>query len=200
MKKISLFLGSILLLASCTSTQWAIIGDVTAYNSDGTVLRQWDNVVIESGYSDDWNGKQTTSYAMKTFGINFSDPVTQKNIIISNAVPCIIEYNNSTYSYKNVEKAPHEVWSTTMELFNSNEMHKLDRKKQQAYEKLFITEINNDIKNASIKQDLFIIKKKIDILDNYSNSLPSKNYEIVDALYNIKYAYKRKAKKLGINL
>ena len=45
MKKISLFLGSFLLLASCTSTQWAIIGDVTAYNSDGSVLRQWDDVV-----------------------------------------------------------------------------------------------------------------------------------------------------------
>jgi hypothetical protein len=87
-----------------------------------------------------------------------------------------------------------------MELFHSNEIHKLDRKKQQAYEKLFITEINNEIKNASTKQDIFILKKKIDILENYNNNLPSKNYEIVDALYNIKYAYKRKAKKLGINL
>ena len=60
--------------------------------------------------------------------------------------------------------------------------------------------INNEIKNASTKQDIFILKKKIDILENYNNNLPSKNYEIVDALYNIKYAYKRKAKKLGINL
>ena len=199
MKKVSLFFGCLFLFISCASTQWAINGDVTAYNADGTVLRQWDNVVIESGYVD-WNGKQTTTNVMKTFGINFSDPVTHKNIIISTAVPCIIEYDNSTYSRKNVEKAPHEVWSTTMELFHSNEIHNLDRKEQQAYEKLFITEINNDIKNASTKQDIFIIKKKIDILDNYNNSLPSKNYEIVDALYNIKYAYKRKAKKLGINL
>lgn len=196
MKKISLFLGSILLLASCTSTQWAIIGDVTAYNSDGSVLRQWDDVVIESGYSDNWSGKQTTSYAMKTFGINFSDPVTQKNIIISNAVPCIIEYDNSI----DIPEEGYKIQSTTLDSFKNDEIYNLSKEQQRELAKSFITEINYDIKNAVSEQDMLLIKEKIDVLIKFNNSLPKKNYLIIDALSSIRYEYKQKAKKLGINL
>ena len=42
-------------------------------------------------------GTYTTTNAIKSFGINFIDPKTKKNIIISNAVPCIIEYSSKEY-------------------------------------------------------------------------------------------------------
>lgn len=81
---------------SCVSTSitnWKMEGDVTAFNQDGTVLRTWNNVVIESGTSSALTGTQVTSTSTKSFGLNFIDPETGKGVIIGNAVPYIIEYN-----------------------------------------------------------------------------------------------------------
>ena len=59
---------------------------------DGSILQKWTNVDIESGYTDNWSGTQTTSNAIKAFGINFVDPATNRVIILGNSVPYIIEY------------------------------------------------------------------------------------------------------------
>ena len=217
MKKISLLFGCLFLFISCASTQWAINGDVTAYNADGTVLRQWDNVVIESGFTDTMIGTHTTTNAIKSFGINFIDPKTHKNIIISNAVPCIIEYSSKEYEEylpnanrvidldSNISNKTNISNSTShneslIKTFNSDKIHKLSREQQRELAKDFVSEINYDIKNAASEQDMLLIKEKIEVLIKFNNSLPKKNYLIIDALSSIQYEYKQKAKKLGINL
>ena len=83
--------------SSCVSTSitsWKMKGDVTAFNHDGTVLRTWNNVILESGTSSVLTGTQITSTSTKTFGLNFIDPETGKGVIIGNAVPYIIEYSS----------------------------------------------------------------------------------------------------------
>lgn len=87
MKKILLIL-MIFLCCSCSSTYTLTsIGNVTAYSSNGDILRKWENVkLIEST-----NGFIKEN-SFKTFGYNFYDPYTDNFVIINNAVPCIIEY------------------------------------------------------------------------------------------------------------
>ena len=195
MKKLILFFGGLFLLVSCASTKWSINGDITTYNSDGTVLRQWDNVIIESGVIDKWAGKQTTTNAIKTFGFNFTDPKTNRQIIISNAVPCIIEYEDVRVIGNNAVSDP-IIPSTNIGIISD----KLSTDQRREIEKGWIYEIRYDIANATTKQDLLIIKNKIVQLSNYSNNLPKKNYLIEDALASIEYDYKQKIKKLGLSL
>jgi predicted Ser/Thr protein kinase len=62
-------------------------------------LRKWDNVTIEKQVNTTQNGYVTntkTEDSFKVFGINFYDENIDKFIIISNAVPCIIEYDVET--------------------------------------------------------------------------------------------------------
>lgn len=106
MKKILFIVVMMFSLNSCVSltsttmtTTTALKGNVTAYNDNGTILRKWDNVTIEERVKTTQNGYVTnneTEDSFKTFGINFYDKNTDKFIIISNAVPCIIEYNVET--------------------------------------------------------------------------------------------------------
>lgn len=195
MKNISLFFGCLFLFVSCASTQWAINGDVTAYNADGTVLRQWDNVVIESGYID-WNGKQTTTNAMKTFGINFSDPVTHKNIIISNAVPCIIEYTNKKYE----NYLPKN--STLTDFFKSGDIFSTEKDRKIFLENSFIAEIKSDISTALTEQDIYAVKNKIEVLNEYHQKMGKKGsyFDLLDALRIIDSQFYKQAKKLGVKL
>lgn len=67
-------------------------GDVTAYSSNGDIIKKWNDVIIEEQVNE--NG-ETTYYknSIKRFGINFYDDRTGKYIILSNAVPYIIEYD-----------------------------------------------------------------------------------------------------------
>lgn len=89
-----------LLLQSCVAT-YNLVGDVTAYNADGTVMKSWDGVTIASG--DSWNGQ--TKSSMKLWGLNFVDPDSGKGVILGNSVPYIIEYNTvHTKNTKNVKK------------------------------------------------------------------------------------------------
>ena len=205
------------MVESCASTKWSAIGDVTAYNSDGSILRQWNDVIIESGYKSSWDGDHTLSSAFKSFGFNFTDPKKQKNIIISNAVPCIIEYDHKYYTpqqtavkekekekekeekrKKKEEKEEYAIQNTPTVFYE--EIQNLNKEQQREYIKSIITGINYDIKNASSGKDLTIVKGKIETLTKYNNSLPKKNFLIIDALNSIQYEYKQKAENLGIKL
>jgi hypothetical protein len=66
-------------------------------------------------------------------------------------------------------------------------------------QKAFMEEgIKNDIKAATTEQDMLAIKKKIDMLRAYYDSLDNKSYDIVEKLSTLEYNYVRKAKKLGV--
>lgn len=84
--------------------------------------------------------------------------------------------------------------------FNSDKIHKLSREQQRELAKDFVSEINYDIKNAASEQDMLLIKEKIDVLIKYNDSLPKRNFLIIDALNSIQYEYKQKAENLGIKL
>lgn len=111
MKKILFIVVMMFSLNSCVSltpttmtTTTTLKGNVTAYNDNGTILRKWDNVTIEEKVKTTQNGYVTnneTENSIKTFGINFYDENIDKFIIISNAVPCIIEYNVETTNKTN---------------------------------------------------------------------------------------------------
>ena len=74
-------------LCSCSYTT-TCVGNITAYNSDGSVLREWYDVVIEETI----NGNKQQS-SLKQYGLNFYDKYSNTNVIVSNSVPIIIEYN-----------------------------------------------------------------------------------------------------------
>lgn len=93
MKKFLLILTAICFFSSCATIPTTVttnIGDVTAYNADGSVLKQWKGVELSSSLSNVYSVQRTS--AMKTFGINFYDENNGKYVIVGNAVPCIIEY------------------------------------------------------------------------------------------------------------
>lgn len=98
---------AVFLFSSCATIQTTTktIGDVTAYNDDGSVLKKWSGVELTSttttATSNHISSANTSSY--KTFGFNFFDSENGKYVIVSNAVPCIIEYDVDVATYK-VEK------------------------------------------------------------------------------------------------
>lgn len=104
MKKLFSLLVLLLIFSSCATTN-SYIGNVTAYNDDGTILRQWENVVLK----ETTNGT-TTSNSIKNFGLNFYDSATDNFIIVNNSVPCIIEYkvNGEVSNWKSFNKYSNE--------------------------------------------------------------------------------------------
>ena len=115
---ISIYISS---CASITPTSWSMKGDVTAYNHDGSVLRTWENVVIESGTSDIISGTQVTNSSTKSFGLNFIDPKSGKGVIIGNAVPYIIEYkSNKEYEQNGSQVQMKKDIDTLEKEYNSN--------------------------------------------------------------------------------
>ena len=96
MKKILFIVVIMLSLNSCASlTTTTLIGDVTAYNDNGTILHKWIGVTIEEKVAT-----TQTETAFKSFGLNFYDKNNDKFVIISDAVPYIIEYEvNATKKY-----------------------------------------------------------------------------------------------------
>ena len=104
MKKILYFL-LVGIITSCastkTTTSTTLIGDVSAYNDDGTILKKWEDIIISYSETDTYvHNNASTTYnkedIIKAYGFNFYDPNTEKYIIINNAIPCIIEYTIST--------------------------------------------------------------------------------------------------------
>jgi hypothetical protein len=98
MKKILFIVVMMFSLNSCaslTTTTTTLIGDVTAYNDNGTILRKWSGVTIEEKVET-----TQTETVFKTFGLNFYDKNNDKFVIISDAVPYVIEYEvNTTKKY-----------------------------------------------------------------------------------------------------
>lgn len=94
MKKILFLLATMCVVSSCAPIVKTCVGDVTAYNADGSVLKKWEGVELSSSF----DGYQGTS-AMKTFGVNFYDNDSRKYVVVGNAVPCIIEYNVQENKY-----------------------------------------------------------------------------------------------------
>ena len=88
MKKILLIL-IVILCCSCASTYTiTTIGNVTAYTSNGDVLRKWEGVKLTE--STEWAVKNNS---FKTFGYNFYDAYTDTYIVINNPLslrPCFL--------------------------------------------------------------------------------------------------------------
>lgn len=96
MKKILFIVVMMFSLNSCVSlTTTTLIGDVTAYNDNGTILRKWSGVTIEEKVET-----TQTKTAFKSFGLNFYDNNNDKFVIISDAVPYVIEYEVNTTTKK----------------------------------------------------------------------------------------------------
>ena len=82
------FMVCIICLQSCVSvTTTKLVGDITTYTQDGKEIKTWKNVTIQENVQD-----TNTDSVFKMWGLNFYDEETDKFVIISNAVPYIIEY------------------------------------------------------------------------------------------------------------
>lgn len=91
----------LLFLCSCSTYTISSVGSVTAYTTNGEILRKWDNIKL----TESTNGSVTTN-SYKTFGYNFYDQENGNYVIINNAVPVIVEYKvektsiiNDSFSY-----------------------------------------------------------------------------------------------------
>ena len=93
-----LFCVCITCLQSCVSvTTTKLIGDITTYTQDGKEIKTWKDVTIQENVLD-----TNTESVFKMWGLNFYDKETDQFIIISNAVPYIIQYK----SQKEIINAP----------------------------------------------------------------------------------------------
>ena len=86
MKKLFILVITLCSLCSCAITTHSFYGNVTTFTPQGDTLKVWENVLVQehiNGY--------ITDNAFKAFGLNFIDS-TGRGIIISNAVPYIVDY------------------------------------------------------------------------------------------------------------
>ena len=67
------------------------VGTITVLDNYGNTVKRWDNIMLKN----EVNGN-TSMDSFKSFGLNFYDPESKQFIILSNAVPYIIEYNTHT--------------------------------------------------------------------------------------------------------
>ena len=95
MKRLAFSAIALLLFCSCSYTTYETnyVGTISVLDSNGNVVRIWDNITLQN----EVNG-YTNINSFKSFGLNFYDPESGQHIIISNAVPYIIEYNAHTKS------------------------------------------------------------------------------------------------------
>ena len=93
MKRVFILLSFVFALSSCAVTKTTFNGNITTYTDSGSVLKKWDNVLIEE------YGETQHTTPFKSFGLNFYDEKNDKFIVISNAVPYIIEYTTETKTY-----------------------------------------------------------------------------------------------------
>ena len=146
MKRLLLSIIAVIALNSCTYVT-NYTGTISVLDSDGNTVKRWENITFQN----DVNGYTDTN-AFKMFGLNFYDPKSDKFVIISNAVPYIIEYNTTTYK---VEYTPptnnlHEERQALIE-----EYDKLQERIQQYKKALSVVDKNSQDYNrikASIKE------------------------------------------------
>ena len=67
------------------------VGTITVLDNDGNAVKKWNNITLKN----EVNG-YTSVNSFKSFGLNFYDPESKQFIILSNAVPYIIEYYTKT--------------------------------------------------------------------------------------------------------
>ncbi len=156
MKKIIFLIATMCAVCSCTTI--TCIGNVTAYNADGSVLEKWEDVEISSAdvYSE--------NSIFKSFGINFYDIKSDKFIVVGNAVPCIIEYtvSNKQETVKTKEESIDKYYNKYSKQQLIDEYKTLGEYVANAREKLSTLDKNSteyqsikeDIKQARIKQKL----------------------------------------------
>ena len=154
--------------ASITPSNWSMKGDVTAYNHDGSVLKTWENVVIESGTSNTFTGTQVTSSSTKSFGLNFIDPKSGKGVIIGNAVPYIIEYNtNKEYEQNNTSSES----TTTINGYSQEQMKNwidtLDKAYNSNKDIIKSKTASKEEKQQAKKANVAIFQKLQDAKDEY---------------------------------
>jgi hypothetical protein len=92
MKKILFVISILAVLSGCAPVKTTLKGEIIAYNSDGTILKRWNNIIIEESV----NSYVPHTNAIKTFGLNFYDPATNKYVVLGNAIPYIIHYDVTT--------------------------------------------------------------------------------------------------------
>lgn len=90
MKNIYIFAILMVILSSCAVTTTTLVGNITTLSSDGTPIKTWENVTLSK--ETQFLSETESTNAMKTFGINFYDEEANKFVILSHAVPCVIEY------------------------------------------------------------------------------------------------------------
>lgn len=131
MKKIIYFLLISFFFCSCqTYITTQCIGNIVAFNSNGDTLTTFNDVILQEEIN--LLGETTNqSSAFKTFGFNFYDVQKEKHIIISNAVPCIIEYDVNT----------------------ENCISRLQKEKNKYLNRL--NEVQNELKNTTKQSELY---------------------------------------------
>ena len=93
MKRLVFSIIALGLFCSCSYTTYETnyIGTITVLDNDGNAVKRWNNITLKN----EVNG-YTSMNSFKSFGLNFYDPESKQFIILSNAVPYIIEYNTHT--------------------------------------------------------------------------------------------------------
>lgn len=166
MKKILFVISILAVLSGCAPvSKTTLKGEIIAYNSDGTILKRWNNVIIEE--STNYDGQQTN--AIKSFGLNFYDSTSNKFVILSNAIPYIIHYDVTTSI-----TPPTEV--------NPNYKQKVDELNS------VLKSLTSEIK--SIRQQMQYLNKdskEYDILKEKLKDLKHKKSEIEKQLWNTPY-------------
>lgn len=95
MKKLFILIFISIFVSSCATTYThKISGNITTYNADGSILRQWKNVTIQE-VNDSMFTDTEISSVFKMQGLNFFDQKSGNYFVVGNAVPYIIEYGNN---------------------------------------------------------------------------------------------------------
>ena len=89
MKRLVFSIIALGLFCSCSEINY--IGTITVLDNDGNAVKRWNNITLKT----EVNG-YTSMNSFKSFGLNFYDPESKQFIILSKAVPYIIEYNTHT--------------------------------------------------------------------------------------------------------
>lgn len=97
MKRLLFIILALVTLNSCSTYVTNYSGSITVLDSNGKAVKKYENITFQ----EDVNG-YTKSNSFKSFGLNFYDPNSDKLVILSNAVPYIIEYTTTTNKYYNI--------------------------------------------------------------------------------------------------
>lgn len=134
-------------------------GDITVYNDDGTVLKNWNNVVI----GNDYYNNQTNTF--KFFGMNFYDNTTKKYVILSNALPYIVQYK--VYNHKELIQINNQI----------NKPDKKYLKDEWINLETELISLKTQIKNISRKSNDYIeLKNKIIYIQKEQDKINSLLY------------------------